>query len=256
MLGSIEIIVGNAASHVVVACVSNFAKLLITKTISLERRILLRAPLISARAAKNARAGIPGRIRRPSCSAAANDGRKHKKPLGITYANGSCSASASLTVLALDIRRRDAGSTSIFELVDLVVVVTVIDGAALAKGEAVDNAADVGVVVEVRGAVVPFARVIVHVAEDHAAAGDGANVATDGDKMGLVSAGRNAKATILAHRNAVDDVVAAHDAADDTAKERGGNAVVGVLGAVGNRVCLAGVLHAKVAHHAAVAVGD
>ena len=156
------------------------------------------------------------------------------------------------------------------ELVDLVVSVTVFDMAALAKGIAVDDTTDVGVVVQLEvarsktleldaGSSAPGCPW--HIAEDHAATRNGTDVPADGNKMRLSSATGNRKAgcgvigRCPIHDRTIDNVVAAKDAADNATKKRRRNAV-GILGRIRNSRLRVHIVDVEAAHNAAVAIGN
>ena len=156
------------------------------------------------------------------------------------------------------------------ELVNLVVSVTVINSAALAKGIAINHATNVRVVVQpevtrsktlrfVAGSSAP--RCPRHMAEDHTAARNGADVTADGNKMRLSSATGNRKAGCGVigrrpiHDRTIDNVVAAKDAADDATKKRRRNAV-GILGGIRNSRLRVHIVDVEAAHNAAVAIGN
>ena len=156
------------------------------------------------------------------------------------------------------------------ELVNLVVSVTVFNLTALAKGIAINHATNVRVVVQpevtrsktlrfVAGSSAP--RCPRHMAEDHTAARDGADVTADGNKMRLSSATGNRKAgcgvigRCPIHDRTIDNVVAAKDAADNATKKRRRNAV-GILGGIRNSRLRVHIVDVEAAHNAAVAIGN
>ena len=156
------------------------------------------------------------------------------------------------------------------ELVDLVISVSVINSAALAKGIAVDDTTDIGVVVQsevtrskalrfVAGSSSP--RCPRHLAENHTAARNGADVPADGNKMRLSSATGNRKAgcgvigRCPIHDRTIDNVVTAKDAADNATKKSRRNAVR-ILGRIRNSRLRVHIVDVEAAHNAAVAIGN
>ena len=96
-------------------------------------------------------------------------------------------------------------------------------------------------------------------AENHAAARNGADVAANGNKMRLSSATSNRKPGCRAigrrpiNDHAINNVIAAKNAADNAAEKRRRN-TIRILGRISNsRLCIH-IANVQVAHHAAIAV--
>ena len=259
-------------AHTVVAGISYLAIVLVAKQVAFYRRILRIAAPVRLGAAEHAIIGIVGMCR-TSTRTRADDSREHQKALGVFHrSHGRLSVGAD--VLVVGARGGDTGGSLVYELVDFVVGVTVIDVAALAKGIAVDHAANVRVIVLVILCGIFLNGLVLFVlctttprgarmAENHAATRNSANVAANGNKMRSADIGvaDNGKAvrcrTVIwiVYDHAINNVIAAKNAADNATEKRCRNAVL-ILIRISNSRLRIHIVDVEIAHHAAIAIGN
>ena len=258
-------------AHICVVSIPYLAIFLVAKQVAAYRRVLRIAAPVSLGTAEHAIIGVVGMCR-ASTRTRADDGREHQKALGVFH-HGHRSLGVSAEVLVFGARGGDTGCSFFCELVNLVVSVTVFNLTALAKGIAINHATDVGIVVEIKVALSQTTRFVtssstpgrfsafVHIAENNAATRNGTDVATNGNKMRLVTTARDGKSRcrVFGRRpindHAIDNVIATKDAADNATEKRRRNAV-GILGRISNSRRRVHIANIQIAHHAAVTIGN
>ena len=254
-------------AHTVVVGISYLAIVLVAKQVAAYRRILRIAAPVRLGAAEHAIIGVVG-LRRASARTRADDSREHQKALGVFHrSHGRLSVGAD--VLVVGARGGDTGGSLVYELVDFVVGVTVIDVAALAKGIAVDHAANVRVIVLVilcgifLNGLVLFVLCTTtprgaRVAENHAATRNGTNITADGNKVRVASNGKAVRCRTviwIVYDHAINNVIAAKNAADNATEKRCRNAVL-ILIRISNSRLRIHIVDVEIAHHAAIAIGN